>query len=250
MAPAPRRAARRRPRGGGRTSARSRGRAWCSSMPRPSTATRPRRARLGDEGRRLGAIDEVGDERRPAARRRGRAAGRRSPAMPSEVVLTMVAAAGARRPAPRPSRAPTSRGPKCAAQRLGAGAGAVGDADLRRALGEQRRDDGAGAAAGAEHQRRPGRGAPVRRLLAEVGDEAVAVGIVGVDRAVGAEGEGVGRADRGARGRSASVASASAASLCGMVTLTPRKPSAGSARQAGGEALGRQADRDVVAVDP
>ena len=67
----------------------------------------------------------------------------------------------------------------------------------RRALGEQRLDDAAGGAAGAEHQRRAGLGSPVRRLLAQVGDEAVAVGIVGVDRAVGAEGQGVGGADRG-----------------------------------------------------
>ena len=39
------------------------GTAWCSSMPRPSTATRPRRRASSDEGRGLGAIDEVGDQR-------------------------------------------------------------------------------------------------------------------------------------------------------------------------------------------
>ena len=55
------------------------------------------------------------------------------------------------------------------AQRLGAGAGAAGDAHLGRAFGEERRDDGAGAAAGAEHQRRArrrpaSRGACWRRL--------------------------------------------------------------------------------------
>ena len=64
MAPAPRRAARRRP-PGRRPNQRSKpGTAWCSSIPSPSTATRPRARAARDEGRRLGAVDDVGDQRR------------------------------------------------------------------------------------------------------------------------------------------------------------------------------------------
>ncbi len=225
------------------------GTAWCSSMPRPSTATRPRRARFEHEGRRLGAVDEVGDQRARRDARRGRAASSGSPAMPSEVVLTMVAASPPPPAGVAPSRRTATRGPKCAAQRLGAGAGAVGDADLRaRPRRAAPRRSPRAAPPAPSTSAGPAAAPPVRRLLAQVGDEAVAVGIVGVDRAVGAEGQGVGGADRGgavARGggqrqrrllvRDGDVHAAEA----------ERRQRA----QARLEALRRQADRDVVAVD-
>ena len=153
-------------------------------MPSPSTAARPRRRASSNEAAWARRRRRCRSPARLPARRSSRAAARGCRPCPSEVVLTMVAAVRGRTPPPA-SRRRRRAAPKCAPQRLGAGPRAVGDAHLRHAVGEQRLDDRARARP-LRRAPAPARAAgdPARRALAQVGDEAVAVGIVGVDRAV------------------------------------------------------------------
>ena len=161
------------------------GAAWCSSMPRPSTATRPQPPRLGHERRSA--------RRHRRHRRRPRSAGApprrhrqlRPAAMPSDVVLTIVAASPPP-PRRRPSRRHDDRAPKCAAQRLGARRGVRLAMRTSGAPSREQRVDDRRAPRRRRRAPAPGRPPPrqPRRLLPQVGDEAVAVGIVGVDRAV------------------------------------------------------------------
>ena len=107
---------------------------------------------------------------------------------------------------------------------------------------------GPGAAAGAEHQRGAGGGGPVGRVLAQVGDEAVAVGVVGVDRAVLDEGQGVGGADRrGARAGAGGERQGRLLVRDGDVDAAEAEP--GQRQESFGEAFGRERDRDVEAGD-
>ena len=78
---------------------------------------------------------------------------------------------------------------------LGSRAGPVADEDLGCAGLDKRRDDGARGAAGPENQCRAGIRTPCRRALAQVGEKAVTVGVVGVDGAVILERQGIRRAD-------------------------------------------------------
>ena len=109
----------------------------------------------------------------------------------------------------------------------------------------QRPDDGARAAAGAEHERACARGGGVAAARRCSPGASV---LSACDRAVGAEGQRVGGADRARARRVASSASASAASLCGIVTFAPAKPAAPSARDRLGEQLGRDRQQLVAPV--
>ena len=78
------------------------------------------------------------------------------------------------------------------AQALGAGAGAIGQADFGDASLDQGGDDGAGGTTGAKECDGTVAGLPVRGVLAKVGHETKAIGVVGVDLAILAEDQGVG----------------------------------------------------------
>jgi hypothetical protein len=79
---------------------------------------------------------------------------------------------------------------------VGAGAGAVGKADFGDTDLDQGGDNGPGGATGPKHHGGAGCGFPVGRVLAQVGDEARPVGVVGVDLAVLAEDQRVGCPDQ------------------------------------------------------
>ena len=77
----------------------------------------------------------------------------------------------------------------------------LAEAQLRRSGFEERCDDGPRRPAGAKDRRRTALRIPARGVLAEVGQEAIAIGIVGVNPAIFVEDQGVGRTDqRGAIG--------------------------------------------------
>ena len=110
--------------------------------------------------------------------------------MPSEVVLTSRRGAASAVGALVPVDA-ADGGAEIGGERFGArSAVRLARRISRRAGVEQRHDDRARGAAGAEHHA-PGRlGAPAGRALAQVRDEAEAVGVAAVDGAVLAEATG------------------------------------------------------------
>ena len=88
-------------------------------------------------------------------------------------------------------------GPEIGAERLGAGARAVGDADFRHADLDQRGDHGAGGTARPKDGGGARGGHPVRGVLAQIGDKARAISVISVDFAILAEDQRVGRPDQG-----------------------------------------------------
>ena len=121
---------------------------------------------------------------------------------------------------------------------VGALLGAIGDRELGGLLGEQRPDDAARRAAGAEHDD-PAAGERLALVDGDVANEADAVGVVAVQAAV----DDADRVDGagGVRRRAFSSHSANAASLCGTVTFKPF--AAGRAEAAHGRFERRRARR-------
>ena len=132
---------------------------------------------------------------------------------------------------------------------VGADAGAVGDAQFRYPAFQQRRHHGPRGAAGADHRGGTGARAPVRGVLLEVGDEAVAVGVVGVDAPIGAEDQRVRRPDqRGAVGDDVSKREGGFLVRDGDVAADEAGARQGVQDLA--QMFGRDGEGDVVARDP
>ena len=75
--------------------------------------------------------------------------------------------------------------------------GPVGDAQFRRAVFQKRGDHGPRRAARTDDRRRALIGAPVGRMLHQIGDESVTICIIGMNLTILAEDQGIRRADQG-----------------------------------------------------